>query len=186
MSEDSISLDGASRIRVIDLFSGAGGLSLGWLKAGSPNQVELVAAVDNDPALKELYAWNFPSTQFLEYSFGDPMVGNGATNVLDALELEAGQVEVVLAAPPCQTFSAAGKRILNGDAGLVFHVSDIVRILRPKVVLIENVPEFRRAQDGRLLGRLRVSLSDAGYSTNVRYLNAASFGVPQVRSRCFT
>src|SRR5690606_25081658 len=62
---------------------------------------------------------------------------------------------------------------------------DLADLLRPKVVLIENVPGFGRVDDGRLLGRVRVRLVQSGYQTAVRNLCAVSFGVPQTRTRCF-
>lgn len=174
------------RIRILDLFSGAGGLSLGWISAASTCQTELIGAVDNDATLEEVYSHNFPRTRFLRHSFGDPMDGDEAGQVIRALGLGTEDVDVVLAGPPCQTFSAAGKRTFKWDSRLVYHVCDTVRILRPKIVLIENVPGFGRAQDGRLIGRVRVYLARAGYATDVRQLNAAAFGIPQTRSRCFT
>lgn len=173
-------------IRIIDLFSGIGGLSLGWLQAPSMRPIELVSAVDADPTLEEAFSWNFPGVPFLRHSFGDALREDESRSLLNKAKVGPEDIDVLLAAPPCQTFSAAGKRELDADSRLVFHVCDFAKALQPKIVLIENVPEFSRAQEGRLLGRVRVRLADAGYDTEVINFSAAAFGVPQMRMRCFT
>lgn len=176
----------ASRpIRVVDLFCGAGGLWLGWRQAASERGMELLAAVDADPYLEEVYNWNFPGIPFIRHLYGDAYHENEARAVAERAGLGPGDVEVLLAGPPCQTFSTAGKRELQGDSRLVFHVCDFAEILQPKIVVIENVPEFSRAQDGRLSGRVRVRLAEAGYATEIMNVSAAQFGVPQLRMRCF-
>jgi len=176
----------ASPIRIVDLFSGIGGLSLGWLQAPSKRAIELVSAVDADPTLEEAFAWNFPKSRFLHHSFGDSLKEDESKILLGKAGIGPRDVDVLLAAPPCQTFSAAGKRELDADSRLVFHVCNFAKALLPKIVLIENVPEFSRAQEGRLLGRVRVRMADAGYDTEVMNFSAAAFGVPQMRMRCFT
>lgn len=173
-------------IRIVDLFSGAGGLSLGWLRATEANGATVVAAVDSDQTLQSVYEWNFPGTQFIAHEFGDPLQADESELLAKMVGVQPGDVDVLLAGPPCQSMSAAGKRTPHADSRLVFHVCDFAKALRPKIVLIENVPEFGRVQDGRLLGRVRVRLADAGYITDVRNLAAVSFGVPQTRVRCFT
>jgi DNA (cytosine-5)-methyltransferase 1 len=172
-------------IQIIDVFSGAGGLSFGWITMPFRPGFKLLAAIDSDPGLRPLFDWNFPETQFLEYAFADPLDGNVSSELTDRLGLTENNVDVLLAGPPCQPFSAAGKRQPHMDGRLALHLCDLVDVIQPKVVLIENVPQFSRAQDGRLLGRLRVRLSNAGYASAFIHLNAESFGVPQSRERCF-
>jgi DNA (cytosine-5)-methyltransferase 1 len=175
-----------SPIHIVDLFSGIGGLSLGWIQASSERTVELVAAVDADPNLEEAFAWNFPTSRFIHHSFGDHLQEDESTIIAKKADIGPRDIDVLLAAPPCQTFSAAGKRALDADSRLVFHVCDLAVKLQPKIVLIENVPEFSRAEEGRLLGRVRVRMANAGYNTEVLNFSAAAFGVPQMRMRCFT
>lgn len=179
-------LSNATEIKIVDLFSGAGGLSLGWLSVDTPTRMRLVAAIDSDPTLDELFTWNFPDTRFVLHRFADALEKDESRHVSALAALEEGDVDVLLAGPPCQVFSAAGKRSPHSDSRLAFHVCDLVQVLRPKLVLLENVPEFGRVQDGRLLGRVRVRLSQSGYTTEVRLLHAVEFGVPQTRARCFT
>ena len=176
----------ANPIKIVDLFCGVGGLSLGWLDAQAKRPVEVVAAVDADPSLAEVYAWNAPHTPFLQHSYGDPLAGNEAASLAKRIGIGPGDADVVLAGPPCQTFSAAGKRTLQKDSRLVLHVCDFAEFMQPAIVLIENVPEFSRVEDGRLIGRVRVRLAEAGYDTEFLHLSAADFGVPQLRTRCFT
>lgn len=171
-------------IRIVDLFSGAGGLALGWKRAHA-TAVEFVAAVDNDKYLPQLYEMNHPGTTFVSYQFGEPGRSGNAENLCRLLKVGPGDIDVLLAGPPCQPFSAAGKRDPVDDGMLVFHVCEIAAVLKPRMVLIENVPEFSRVHDGRLLGRVRVAFRNAGYSTDVRVFRADSLGVPQTRSRCF-
>lgn len=177
-------MSASGHITVVDLFSGAGGLSLGWRRA-APSLVNVIAAVDSDASLLPLFEANHPGTGFLRHEFGEPGKQIEAEALSRNLELQAGDIDVLLAGPPCQPFSAAGKRTPGDDGMLVFHVCDIASHLKPRIVLIENVPEFSRVQDGRLLGRLRVAFHSAGFKTDVRVLRADSFGVPQTRTRCF-
>src|SRR5689334_20051799 len=97
-----------SGIRVVDLFCGVGGLSLGWLHAIANRGTTLVGAVDADEGLEEVFAWNFPGVHFLKHKYGDPACGSEALLVANQLGLASGDVDVLLAAPPCQVFSAAG------------------------------------------------------------------------------
>jgi DNA (cytosine-5)-methyltransferase 1 len=170
-------------LRILELFSGAGGLSLGWSLA-IPG-TEIVAAVDADSALAPLYEWNFPGTRLVPFTFGDSRAGDQSMRLLKTLGIGAGDIDVLLAGPPCQGFSAAGKRLDVPNNRLVFRVCDLAEILRPKVIVLENVPEFGRASQGRLLGRVRVQLASAGYVSAAAVLNATAYGVPQIRLRCF-
>lgn len=172
-------------LRLLDVFSGAGGLALGWLKAAGPGGAQLVTAVDRDPALREVFAYNYPDTRYVEYAI-DPNPGDLSTNaLLEMLDLPEGSVDVVLAGPPCQTLSRAGKRLDHPDNRLLLRVCDIIERVRPRLFVIENVPEIGWVQDGRLLGRAMVRLGEAGYVAESALLNASMFGVPQVRMRNF-
>jgi DNA (cytosine-5)-methyltransferase 1 len=160
-------------------------MTLGWLQAYPLVPKQVLAAIDSDAALAPLWNCNFPGAKFVVHCFSDPMEGSEADSVCAASGIARGDIDVVLAGPPCQTFSSAGKRKVSAESRLVFHVCDLVDILQPKVVLIENVPQFGNVLDGRLLGRVRVRLAQAGYITAVVRLNAVHFGVPQQRIRCF-
>jgi len=173
-------------LSLADVFSGVGGLSLGWVLAGSRWNVRLAVAVDSDPALRDAMACNFPATVFLQHTFDDPLLGVDR-DLADRVREAAGTpVDVLLAGPPCQTLSAAGKRERHPDHRLVLHVCDLVESLRPRLVVIENVPQFGRVEDGRLLGRVRAHMAGVGYRTCTGLLAATLAGVPQMRTRSFT
>src|SRR5439155_4278539 len=135
--------------------------------------------------LTPLYERNFPETRFIPLALASDSDPEQAKRAARAMGVSSGEVDVLLAGPPCQTLSQAGKREDHEANRLLICVCDLARFLRPKVVVIENVPEFGRIQDGRLLGRVRVQLALAGYATDVLTLNATTFGVPQARVRCF-
>ena len=178
-------LEPRTGLTALDVFSGAGGLAAGWLAATRQYGGSLLGAVDSDASLAPVYETNFPGTVFLQHKFAT-VEADDALQISRALSLRPGQVDTLLAGPPCQSVSSAGKRsAAHPDNRLALRVAEIASNLRPTVVIIENVPEFGWAEGGRLLGRLRVQLRDAGYRTQVGILNSSAFGVPQIRQRCF-
>ena len=167
---------------LVDAFSGVGGLALGWMNLpGRP--VRHLGALDSDETLRPCYAHNFPDTPFIAHRFGDPFSERSRSETSLAVSQIDGNVDVLLAAPPCQPFSAAGKRNLGPDAYLGLHVCALAEHLSPKVVLMENVPQFGRVLGGTLVGRIRVRLGRSGFVTALITLDAVSFGVPQRRTR---
>ena len=167
---------------VVDAFSGVGGLALGWtgLDGGS---VRHLAAIDCDETLRACYLHNFPETAFIAHRFGDPFSEKLEREAARALGHLTEPVNVLLAAPPCQPFSAAGKRNLGREAYLGLHVCMLAEHLCPDVVVMENVPQFGRVMGGTLAGRIRVRLGRAGFVTALVTLDALRFGVPQRRAR---
>lgn len=159
-------------ITTLDLFAGAGGLSLGFHLADlgySP-----VFAVEHEPAAAETFARNFGCDVFA----GDIEDGPAYPD----------EVDVIIGGPPCQGFSPLGRdRDDESRArlnGLWKHYLDAVRTLRPKAFVIENVPEFQRsAQFAELLHLLATDTNLAGYTVGYGVLNAADYGVPQKRRR---
>jgi DNA (cytosine-5)-methyltransferase 1 len=171
-------------VTILDVFSGAGGMALGWAHALGA-QSSYVAAIDQDVALRDVYHHNFPKTNFVVHSLDSGTAGDHAEKLAKKAGICPYDIDVLLAGPPCQTLSSAGKRLDHPDNRLVFRVCDLIDILHPQMVVIENVPEFSYIHDGRLAGRVRVRLSQSGYVTDIYTLNATSFGVPQARLRCF-
>ena len=167
---------------VVDAFCGIGGLALGWMNiSGRP--VCHVGALDCDKSLSSCYRRNFPNTPFFRHRFGNPFSAVMKSDLVAILDRITKPVDVLLAAPPCKPFSAAGKRKLGMDAYLGFHVCALAEHLRPRIIVMENVPQFSRANGGMLLGRLRVRFLKAGYATVVVTLDALNFGLPQRRVR---
>ena len=161
----------------LDLFSGCGGLTLGLKQGG----FKVLGAVDNDPLSVETYRANHSDVSVWNIDIRelDP------THVQTSLGLKVGDLDLLAGCPPCQGFSKI--RTLNGALSvddprndLLLEVLRFVNVLRPKAVMIENVPGL--ADDERFavfFGRMEA----AGYIGDQDVFNAAEFGVPQRRQR---
>ena len=171
----------------IDLFSGAGGLSLGLEEAG----FSVVAAADADPVAMETHAANIQGLTWV----GD--LGNPDDFLTQLKEWGIDRVDLLAGGPPCQPFSRAGtskighlvrsgvRSSYDGRADLWRSFFVVVDRLEPKAVLFENVPDFAAAQGGALLIALVDELRARDYDVYVRILEAWRYGVPQHRSRLF-
>ena len=155
-----------SKPTVIDFFAGAGGLSLGFARAGF--QVEM--AVDNCAVAVETHHWN---------------LGDHARDInLGKADLAFPSATVVAGGPPCQGFSSAGQRRRGDDRNtLVGEFARLVAQLRPAVFVFENVEGFLTAEGGSRVIELLEPLIETGYRIHLRKINAANFGVPQHRKR---
>lgn len=159
-------------IRVLDLFSGAGGLSYGFLLASS--EFQIVGAVEKDPASAATFQQNHPKTELY--------VG-GIEEWLDNEEIPF--VDIVVGGPPCQGFSTLGKRdeedVRNS---LWFHYAKAIRASHPKFFVLENVPSFLKSHQFQLF---QEQLEPTGllenYSFQAKILNAADYGTAQLRKR---
>lgn len=158
-------------ITTVDLFAGAGGLSLGFHLAGRGFMP--VFAVEHDSAAAATFERNFGCEVFdgdIEYGPDYP------------------DADVVIGGPPCQGFSPLG-RDRDTDSrsrlnGLWKHYLEAVRAIRPRAFVIENVPEFQRsAQFAALLELFETDDQLTEYATAYGVLNAADYGVPQTRRR---
>lgn len=175
------------RPTAVDLFAGAGGLSLGLEQAG----FDVLAAVEFDPIHATTHAFNFPLTEVLCADLAQ----------LDVDELRAsirkgwgahrsdaewhGELDLVAGGPPCQGFSWIGKRQVDDDRNdLIFHFFRIVKALNPKFFIMENVPGIASGAHKALVEDLIRRFEDSGYDVSPPHiLNAAQFGVPQDRRR---
>ena len=169
----------------VDLFAGAGGLTLGLETAG----YRVALAVDVNPWALETHRHNFPGLA-LDLNLGDPVARNTLVTMLDGLE-----VDLVAGGPPCQPYSRAGRsKIRNlvslGTRHAVDHrrelwraFLDVVVRVRPKSVLMENVPDMALGDDMSVLRSMMSTLEAAGYEVDASLVNAPDFGVPQHRQR---
>ena len=164
----------------IDLFAGAGGLSLGFEQAG----FDLVAAVDIDPIHCAAHKFNFPKCATVCKSVVD-VTG-------DELRRIAGigkrDLDIVIGGAPCQGFSLIGKRALDDSRNqLVHHYVRMVMELKPKYFVFENVKGLTVGKHRQFLREVIEDFQNGGYDvvTDYRVLNAADYGVPQDRRRLF-
>jgi DNA (cytosine-5)-methyltransferase 1 len=164
------------RPTVVELFAGAGGLGLGFVHAG----YHVLAAFERDRDAAQTYRLNHPGTRVIETD-----VRLVDADVLSRLGLIEGMVDVLVAGPPCQGYSAAGRRNASDPLNRLFcHVTRIARILRPRVVVIENVLGARGVGGVDFASTIRSSLHRSGYcASEPSALLASQYGVPQNRRR---
>ena len=162
----------------IDLFAGAGGLSLGFEQAG----FDVAAAVEIDPVHCAVHKYNFPRTAILPR----PIEALTGAEIADAAGIGERQVDCVFGGAPCQGFSLIGHRALDDPRnGLVQDFVRIVAELKARTFVFENVRGLTVGRQRAFLDELVQEFSRAGYEVRVpwRVLNAAQFAVPQHRER---
>jgi DNA (cytosine-5)-methyltransferase 1 len=162
----------------IDLFAGAGGMSLGFEQAG----FDVAAAVEIDPVHCAIHKFNFPQTAVIPTSVSD-LTGDA---IRKAAGLKGRQIDCVFGGPPCQGFSLIGHRVLDDPRNSL--VMDFVRLvaeLDAQTFVFENVKGLTVGKHRAFLDELVQAFNDRGYQVRLpwRVLNASSFGVPQHRER---
>jgi DNA (cytosine-5)-methyltransferase 1 len=181
------------RPTAVDLFSGAGGLSLGVEQAG----IDLLASVEYDPVCAAVHRFNFPKTGVVCADMGGltaPTVRRAAAEGWRAHERQGEwdkKLDLVVGGPPCQGFSLMGRRAFDDPRNqLVFAFARMVGALKPRYFVMENVPGLASVQAGarssspKLLDMLVEDFSSFGYHVlEPEVLNAYNFGVPQDRRR---
>lgn len=158
----------------IDLFSGCGGLSLGFEMAG----FESLLAIDFWQDALDTYAHNRPSAKTLCADLSK-LQPSDISN-----EYGIGTVDVIIGGPPCQGFSIAGKRIIDDDRNKLYKsFVNFVRFFKPKAFVMENVPNILSMGDGAIKEAILKDFSDLGYTIQYKVLTASEYGVPQNRRR---
>ncbi|MHB4508704.1 DNA cytosine methyltransferase, partial [Klebsiella pneumoniae] len=162
----------------VDLFAGAGGLSLGFEQAG----FDIMASVEIDPIHCSAHKYNFPMCKTICRSVVD-VTGEYVREVSGIGEKE---IDVVIGGAPCQGFSLIGKRALDDDRNkLVYHYVRLVLELKPKYFIFENVKGLTVGKHKQFLVEIMDAFKDGGYDvvSDYKVLNAADYGVPQDRRR---
>lgn len=162
------------RLNAIDLFSGAGGLSLGLKKAG----FNVVAGVELSSEMAKTYKANHRKTKLLTKDIKETT----GKALLDLTKLK--EIDLIAGCPPCQGFSQLTEKYKKDDPrnGLVLEMARIIEEIEPKMVMMENVPKI--ATKGKvLLGEFISRLEKMGYIVNKGVLQMADYGVPQSRYR---
>jgi DNA (cytosine-5)-methyltransferase 1 len=187
-----------ARPRLLEICSGAGGLSLGMKSAG----FELSAHIEADTEAAESYAVNFGNGRAIDDPWMNPrdMERCSAGKLVKDLALSTPPKEsfdVLAAGLPCQAFARIGRSKLRSVAGsedafqkdpraaLYRRFLDFVYDTQPLAIIIENVPDILNFGGHNVPEEICETLEEAGYRTGYTILNAAYFGVPQVRERLF-
>jgi DNA (cytosine-5)-methyltransferase 1 len=162
----------SAKLLAVDLFCGAGGLSLGLFEGG----IDVVAHLDN---------WQ-PAVTTLNENFGEKREPTDVTDLTarDLIAVVGRTPDILVGGPPCQSFTSAGRRRSDDPRGtLVGIYARLAAELRAPLVVFENVEGFMTASEGRFVVELLDPLIEAGYMIVVRKVNFANFGVPQHRKR---
>lgn len=184
-------------LTMVDLFSGAGGISLGFNVEG----YRILMAVDNYLSAVETYSLNHPQVE------ENRIIADDILNLTDSQieSIVAGEnVDVLVAGVPCQGYSRVGYRTKpdlskeidydpeKDPRNLLFkEVIRVTKLLKPSFILLENVPDMESARvsyrdlNGTVVGLLRSRLGKQGYACKLVSLDASKFGVPQKRKRLF-
>jgi DNA (cytosine-5)-methyltransferase 1 len=159
-------------IKVLDLFSGCGGLSFGLEKVG----FRVIAGIDNWTDALKTFQKNHKDAKALTVDLGKPD--------LDAIKKEIGDVDVVVGGPPCQGFSISGNRDLNDPRNKLYKgFVQIVKRFNPKVFVLENVPNLVSIGEGKIKDEIIKDFEKLGYKVKYKILLASDYGVPQNRRR---
>lgn len=174
--------DASAKIRTLSLFSGAGGLDIGFHAAG----FEVVGAVEIEPAYAATLSANSGNERFFGHHIS---VHCEDIREFDPTPYADAGIELVIGGPPCQTFSAAGRRsggVLGTDdeRGQLFRAYiSVLNVVKPKAFVFENVYGLPGANGGGPWNEILDSFREAGYSVAFEVLDAADFGAPQHRER---
>jgi len=161
----------------VDLFSGCGAVT----EALKRRHFRVVAAVDNDPIACRTYRKNHPSVHLYEQDIRSVSPARIRVELLHDQDLD-----LLIVCAPCQPFSSQGlKDGADKRARLIFSAIRFARVLRPKIILFENVPGLATARFASVLSELRRRLEKIDYTIgNPEMADAADYGVPQRRQRC--
>jgi DNA (cytosine-5)-methyltransferase 1 len=169
----------------VDLFSGAGGLSLGLEEAGWT----VAVSVDNDEKAVQTHRHNFPGLA-LDRDLSEPSQRQDLVELLSKTE-----IDLLAGGPPCQPFSRAGRSkirslVVSGHREEHDHrrelwqaFLDVALAVRPRAVLMENVPDMALGDDFAVVRTMVDALERGGYYTEFRLVDAWRYGVPQHRKR---
>lgn len=162
-------------MRIVDLFSGCGGFSLGARNAG----FDVVMSMDIDPILASSYSQNFPTSKLI---LGDVATLTGS----DCISATEGQIDGIIGGPPCQGFSSIGKRDERDPRReLLTHFFRVISEVAPKFFVMENVEGLRHKSAKPLLDHGISLVDDIYHIFGPTSLNAADFGAATKRTRVF-
>lgn len=162
--------------KILDLFCGAGGLSLGFQNAG----FKIYGGVEWDPKAMETHTNNFET----DYHYS----GDISEISDEDIKLNLMNIDGIIGGPPCQGFSSANRYLKDEEDprnALFFQFLRFVNIINPKFFLIENVPGILTRDNGFAKNKILEITGSLGYHVEVQVLSSEDFGVPEIRKRAF-
>lgn len=184
---------GGGAVRIVDLFAGCGGITLGLAQASraAGRALEIALAVDSEPLTTSVYQQNFAFAERIETApveaFFDGVLGDAPTFVEQRIAVSVADVDVLVGGPPCQGHSNLNNHTRRVDEknALYLRMVRAAEILRPRLLLIENVPSVLRDRHNGVgvVARAVEHLEGIGYRTEHRVVVLARLGVAQTRQR---
>ncbi|MGL4848678.1 MAG: DNA cytosine methyltransferase [Clostridium sp.] len=167
------------KLTVLDLFSGAGGLSRGFLDAG----YDVVLGVDFDDMALKTFKENHGNAEAMKL---DLFNHENINQIIEYLNNRGTQLDVLVGGPPCQGFSLAGPRNKDDKRNTLYTAMvKTAEILKPRAVVLENVPGLLTLYGGIAAQRIIEDFSRLGYKVKPQILYAPEYGIPQIRKRVF-
>lgn len=161
-------------MNVVDLFCGCGGLSMGFEMSGA----NILLGIDNNTAAIETFKKNHKSSEAI---CGD--IEQITLNEIDNI-IEGRDIDVIIGGPPCQGLSLSGPRKFEDARNRLFRsFVKISQHLKPKVIILENVPGIVSLFKGQVKDEILKEFKAIGYDIDYKVLNSADYGVPQIRKR---
>lgn len=175
-------------MRIVDLFSGAGGLTFGFYyklvndEFIKNEDCEIVFANEWDKKAAEAFKINFPSINMI----------NEDIKLLTQEKIEKNiankDIDLIIGGPPCQSYSTIGKRKYDDKAKMYKEYYRLLSIVKPKMFLFENVKgmlSMKNPNGGKIIDDIKCKFKEINYDIDFKVLDAADYGVPQHRERVF-
>lgn len=170
-------------LNVLDLYSGAGGLSCGFAQNG----FNISASVELNKIYSKTHHFNFPESKSINKDISKIKLN-------DLKDIIGEKIDIIIGGPPCQTFSSLGqgklkslgKNIIKDTRTYEYqNFINYVKSFNPNVFLMENVPGFMTQNQGRIFNHFMEQFEDTDYKLSHTILSTAEYGVPQIRKRLF-
>ena len=162
---------------IVDLFCGCGGFSSGFENAG----YNVVLGVDNWDTSLKTFRENHNGSKTLNLDLSEKDSINTITK-----QVKNQKIDLIIAGPPCQGFSLTGTRKENDSRNSLFKsVFELSKELKPKIIIIENVPGIVTLYDGRAKDSILKLAKENNYSCDFKVLFGPDYGLPQIRKRTF-
>ncbi|MCM1327161.1 MAG: DNA cytosine methyltransferase [Bacteroidales bacterium] len=160
--------------KIVDLFAGVGGLSYGFSRL---KEFEIIMANEIETDISKAYTLNYPDVNMINCDIHE------LTEGIIREAVGGNKIDIVVGGPPCQSYSTLGKRRMDDRANLFMQYKRILKILKPRAFVFENVTGILSMDKGNLFRSIQAEFQELGYQLKYKILNAVNYGVPQQRER---